>query len=53
MVTGWGRWWDALVARRRARMAVDLTWRICRRCGSYSFLSTGLDPLCGSCRCLQ
>ena len=28
-------------------------WQTCRRCGSYSFLPTGLDPICGGCRSLQ
>lgn len=54
MVTGWGRRWDALISRRRARRwRVGLTWRICRRCGSYSFLPAGFDPVCGSCRSLR
>ncbi len=54
MVTSWGRWWVALVTRRRARRwRVRLTWQTCRRCGSYAFLPAGLTPVCGSCRSLQ
>jgi hypothetical protein len=51
---GWGRKWGALLARRRAhRWRVRLTWQICRRCGSYSFVPAGADQLCGSCRGLR
>lgn len=54
MVMGWGRRWAALVARRRARRwRVLLTWQTCRRCGSYSFLPSGFNPVCGGCHSLQ
>jgi uncharacterized OB-fold protein len=54
MILGWGRRWGALLARRRAhRRRVRLTWQICRRCGSYSFVPAGADQLCGSCRSLH
>lgn len=54
MVMGWGRWWAALVARRRARRwRVRLTFQTCRRCGSYAWLPVGLDPICGNCRSLR
>jgi hypothetical protein len=44
----------ALVARRRARPGrVRVTWRICRRCGNYSFQPAGSDQLCGGCLSLQ
>lgn len=51
----WGRrWWAALAARRRARRwRTCMTFQTCRRCGSYSFLPLGFDPICGSCRSLQ
>jgi ribosomal protein S27AE len=46
--------WAALLARRRTRPGrVRVTWRICRRCGSYSFQSAGSDRLCGGCLSLQ
>jgi hypothetical protein len=48
------RLWVALVARRRARRGrVRVTWQICRRCGSYSFVPVGSDRLCGGCLSLQ
>jgi hypothetical protein len=54
MVMGWGTRWAALIARRRARRRrVRMTWQTCRRCGSYSLLPIGLDPICGGCRSLQ
>jgi hypothetical protein len=50
----WGRRWVVLVARRRAcQWRVRMTWQTCRRGGSYSFLPTGFDPICGGCRSLQ
>jgi ribosomal protein S27AE len=50
--------WAVLVARRWAGPGpgpgrVRVTWRICRRCGSYSFQSVGSDRLCGGCLSLQ
>ncbi len=49
-----GRLWSALVTRRWARPSrVRVTWRTCRRCGSYSFQSAGSDRLCGGCLSLQ
>lgn len=52
--------WAALVdkaqklMRQRVRTRrVRLTWQTCRRCGSYSFETTGSDRLCGGCRSLQ
>jgi hypothetical protein len=51
---GWSDRWVALMARRRARkQRVRLTWQTCRRCGSYSLLRVGLEPICCSCRSLQ
>jgi hypothetical protein len=48
------RLWAALVTRCRARPGrVRVTWRTCRRCGSYSFQRTGSDRLCGGCLSLQ
>jgi hypothetical protein len=47
---GWGRRWAALTARR---WRVRMTWQTCRRCGSYSLLPVGFDPICGGCRSLQ
>jgi ribosomal protein S27AE len=47
--------WAALLARgRRVPGRVHVTWRICHRCGSYSFQSAGSDRLCGGgCLSLQ
>jgi hypothetical protein len=51
---GLRRWWAELIKRRRVRRSrVHVTWRTCRRCGSYSYQSSGSDGLCGGCRSLQ
>jgi hypothetical protein len=50
---GLRRWWAALVERRRVRRGrVRVTWRTCRRCGSYGY-QTGKSGLCEGCRSLQ
>jgi hypothetical protein len=49
-----GRLWAVLVPRRWTRpRRARVTWRTCRRCGSYSFQSADSDRLCGGCRSLQ
>jgi hypothetical protein len=53
-------WWAGLVARRAGRAElrrmrrnrVRVTWRTCRRCGSYSY-QTGKSGLCGGCLSLH
>ena len=45
--------WAALLTRR-VPGRIHVMWRICRRCGSYSFQSAGSDRLCGGgCLSLQ
>jgi hypothetical protein len=43
-------WWAGVVERCRVRRCrrVRGTWRVCRRCGSYSY-QTGKSGLCGGC----
>jgi uncharacterized OB-fold protein len=49
----WGQRWSAHIERRRARRwRVRLTWQTCHKCGNYSFLPTGIRPICSSCRTL-
>jgi hypothetical protein len=60
MTMGLRRWWAGMVARRAERAAlrrarrgrVRVTWRTCRRCGSYGY-QTGKSGLCAGCRSLQ
>ncbi len=62
---GLGRSWARLVERRRERKRLrrryrrtrrrrgGLTWQICRRSGSGSFLPARGDQLCGGCLSLM
>jgi hypothetical protein len=58
---GLGRGWARLIEQRRERKRLlrqyrrrrGLTWQICRRCGSGSFLPARGDRLCSGCLSLQ
>jgi len=51
--TGLRGWWAEVLKRRRMRKGrVRVTWRTCRRCGSYGY-QTGKSGLCDGCRSLK